>query len=86
MKFEIGDEVVVSYGFHEKRHPGDPGINDDMLAMQGNKYIIKDRYMTSNGYETYYLENASWSWDGNWLEFANEMNDVEEEDILNVFG
>lgn len=85
MKFSEGDHVYIAYGFFDKRHPGDPGVNARMRGMEGKEFVVRSGYEAGT-FEVYRLYDNEWSWDGDWLEPCHEMSEIQEEDILNVFG
>ena len=85
MKFSEGDHVYIANEFYNNRRPGDPGINDIMRKMEGKEFIVRTGY-SAGTFEVYRLYDNEWSWDGDWLESADEeVADVQEEDILNMF-
>ena len=91
-KFKVGDTVVIKSGIEQLRRPGDPGLNDDMIAMAGQRYIVETARLDSwSKLEYYHLENSHWTWIGDWLDvnpefYENtEFDDIHEEDVMTLF-
>jgi hypothetical protein len=85
--FNVGDRVKIKRDLIHKRFPGDPGLNDDMLTMQGKECTIHDVWQ-HDGNNYYYLSDTDWTWVEDWLELAFEdakIEEVEENDFMELF-
>ena len=85
--FNVGDRVKIQRNLAHKRFSGDPGLNNDMLAMQGKEYSIRE-VVKGVDHNYYHLVDAGWTWVEEWLELAFEdakLEEVEENDFMELF-
>ena len=80
-KYKVGDWVTIVTDLEQRRHS--PGINGDMLALQGQTFRV--RYAPKFNGGTYALEGTGWSWTEDWFEEPADIKDFEESEFLSVF-
>ena len=80
MKFKIGDRVTVIRNLEGHRHPGDPGINQDMIDSEGKTLTIKEVF--GNRYK---VEENWWTWIGEWFVPEQQFVDIKESELMNLF-
>lgn len=80
-KYNVGDWVTIVTDLEQRRHS--PGINSDMLALQGRSFRVIHAPKFNGG--TYALEGTGWSWTEDWFEEPADIKDFEESEFLSVF-
>ena len=65
MIFPIGTMVVVSN--LDESLPGNPGVDDSMLALVGKTLVIDDLYHSGSGNTWYYVRGYCEVFDHRWL-------------------
>ena len=85
MNFNIGEKVRIKEGFQTIKVNGSVGYNKNMVSMAGNEYTVDNKRMDSFGNYRYVLADNRWIWMEQWLEPANEFDDIEEDDIFTFF-
>ena len=82
MVFNVGDEITIKKNIRNIYVSNGPGINDDMVSMEGRTCVIREARMHSNRYK---LVDCRWVWAGEWFEHAKQYDDIEESELMNMF-
>lgn len=81
-KFKVGDTVQIITDLDRHKHA--PGINNDMRKLQGTLTTVVRAPSIQGGY--YSLENNTWSWAEDWLDYPYpEIEDIQESDFMSMF-
>lgn len=81
-KFKVGDTVQIITDLDRHQHA--PGINGDMRNLQGTLTTVRRAPSMQGGYYT--LENNTWSWAEDWLDYPYpEIEDIQESDFMLMF-
>lgn len=86
-KYSPGERVRVTENFDELRYMDDPGVDDDMFDYKGVVLTISG-INESYRCQYYTVSENTWLWDERWLEpeFIAPIFDLEENELMNVFG